>query len=71
MPIIPLISLFCPLPAASSLFVMGKNTTSNSEAKKVGALWGDPSWITTFCNLCVEEIEAGNRRIFAALSAKG
>ena len=51
---------------------MGKNTTSNPEAKKARALWdNDPSWTTTFCNLCVEEIEVGNRRIFAALSPKG
>ena len=49
---------------------MGKNTTSNSEAKKARALWGNPSW-TTFCNLCGEEIEAGNRTIFAAFSPKG
>ena len=50
---------------------MDKNTTSNSEAKKARALWGNPSWTTTFCNLCVEEIEAGNRTIFAAFSPKG
>ncbi|XP_075655224.1 L10-interacting MYB domain-containing protein-like [Castanea sativa] len=50
---------------------MDNNTTSNSEANKARALWGDPSWTTTFCNLCVEEIEAGNKRIFTALSAKG
>ncbi|KAL4645193.1 hypothetical protein ACB092_02G218900 [Castanea dentata] len=50
---------------------MDNNTTSNSEANKARALWGDPSWTTTFCNLCVEEIEARNKRIFAALSAKG
>ena len=50
---------------------MGKNNTSNSKAKKTRAVWVDPSWTTTFCNLCVEEIEAGNKGIFAALSAKG
>ncbi|XP_030947565.1 uncharacterized protein LOC115971690 isoform X2 [Quercus lobata] len=50
---------------------MGKNTTSNSEANKTRALWGDPSWTTTFCNLCAEEIEARDKGIFAALSAKG
>uniref|UniRef100_A0A7N2N439 Myb/SANT-like domain-containing protein n=1 Tax=Quercus lobata TaxID=97700 RepID=A0A7N2N439_QUELO len=51
--------------------LMGKNTTSNSEANKTRALWGDPSWTTTFCNLCAEEIEARDKGIFAALSAKG
>ena len=50
---------------------MGKNTTSNSEANKTRALWGDPSWTTTFCNLCAEEIEVGNNGFFDALSAKG
>ena len=50
---------------------MGKNTNSNSDANKTRAVWGDPSWTTTFCNLCVEEIEAVNKGIFAALSAKG
>ena len=50
---------------------MGKNTNSNSEANKTRAVWEDPSWTTTFCNLCVEEIEAGNKGIFAALNAKG
>ena len=50
---------------------MGKYITSSSEAKKTIALWGNLSWITTFCNFCVDEIEAGNRRIFAALSPKG
>ncbi|XP_075633475.1 L10-interacting MYB domain-containing protein-like [Castanea sativa] len=50
---------------------MGKNTTSNSEAKRARALWGNPSWTTTFCNLCVEEIKVGNRTIFAALNPKG
>ena len=50
---------------------MDKNTTSNSEAKKARAFWGNPSWTTTFCNLCVEEIEARNRTIFVAFSPKG
>ncbi|XP_050278318.1 L10-interacting MYB domain-containing protein-like [Quercus robur] len=67
----PLISVLYTLHAATSLSKMGKNITSNSEAKKAKALWGDPSWTTTFCNLCVEEIETGNKRIFTALSAKG
>ena len=41
---------------------MGKNTTFNPEAKKARALWdNDPSWTTTFCNLCVEQIQIGNR----------
>ncbi|XP_050241148.1 L10-interacting MYB domain-containing protein-like [Quercus robur] len=50
---------------------MGKNTTSNSEAKKARALRGDPSWTTTFCILCVEQIEAGNRTKGVAFSPKG
>ena len=32
---------------------------------------GKSSWTTTFCNLCVEEIEAENRTIFVAFSPKG
>ena len=39
---------------------MGKNTTSNPEAKKARALWdNDPNWTTTFCNLYVEQIQIG------------
>nr|POE95751.1 hypothetical protein CFP56_43429 [Quercus suber] len=49
-------SLLCPLrgrdlinktPSNTDLlprYQMGKNTTSNSEANKTRALWGDPSW---------------------------
>ena len=50
---------------------MGKNTTSNFGAKKARALWGDPRWTTTFCNLCVEAIETGNRTNGATFSLKG
>ena len=50
---------------------MGKNTTSNSEAKNTKALGGDPSWTTTFCNFCVEQIEVENRIKGAAFSPKG
>ena len=39
--------------------------------KKARALWGDLSWTTTFCNLCVEQIEAENRTKGAAFSTKG
>jgi len=39
---------------------MAKNTTSNPKAKKVRALWSNPSFTTIFCDLCVEEIEVGN-----------
>ena len=49
---------------------MGKKTTFKFEAKKGRALWGDPSWTTTFDNLCVEQIEAGNRTKGAAFSPK-
>ncbi|XP_030941923.1 L10-interacting MYB domain-containing protein-like [Quercus lobata] len=49
---------------------MRKNTTFKSEAKKGRALWGDSSWTTTFCNLCVEQIEAENRTKGAAFSPK-
>ena len=63
-------SIFCISYGCLTL-QMGKNNTSNSKAKKTRAVWVDPSWTTTFCNLCVEEIEAGNKGIFAALSAKG
>ena len=51
---------------------MGKNTTSNPEAKKARALWdNDPNWTTTFCNLCVEQIQIGNRSRGAAFSTEG
>ena len=51
---------------------MGKNTTSNPEAKKARALWdNDPSQTTTFCNLCVEQIQIGNRSRGAAFSTEG
>ena len=50
---------------------MSKNTTSNSEATKARALWEDPRWTTTFCNLCVEQIEAGRRSKGASFSTKG
>ena len=63
-------SIFCISYGCLTL-QMGKNTTSNSEAKKARALWGDPSWTTTFCNLCVEQIEAGNRTKGVAFNTKG
>ena len=63
-------SIFCISYGCLNL-QMGKNTTSKSEAKKARALWGDPSQTTTFCNLCVEQIEAGNRTKGAAFSTKG
>ncbi|XP_050241913.1 uncharacterized protein LOC126690829 [Quercus robur] len=51
---------------------MGKNTTSNPEAKKARALWdNNSSWTTTFCNLCVEQIQLGNRNRGAAFSTEG
>ncbi|XP_075646452.1 uncharacterized protein LOC142617462 [Castanea sativa] len=51
---------------------MGKNTTSNPEVKKARADWDiNPSWTTTFCNLCVEQIQAGNRTKGAAFSSEG
>ena len=51
---------------------MGKNTTSNPEAKKARALWdNNSSWTTTFCNLCVEQIQLGNRNKGAAFSTLG
>ena len=49
---------------------MGKNTTSNPEAKKARALWDNPKWTTTFGNLCVKQIEAGNRTKGATFSPK-
>ena len=63
-------SIFCISYGCLTL-QMGKNTTSNSEAKNARALRGDPSWTTTFCILCVEQIEAGNRTKGAAFSPKG
>ena len=51
---------------------MGKNTISDPEAKKARALWDiNPKWTTTFCNLYVEQIQAGNRTEGAALNSKG
>ena len=51
---------------------MGKNTTSNPKAKKARALWDiDLEWTTTFCNLCIEQIQAGNRTKGAGFSTKG
>ncbi|XP_030963605.1 L10-interacting MYB domain-containing protein-like [Quercus lobata] len=51
---------------------MGKKTTSNPEVKKVKADWDiNPTWTTTFCNLCVEQIQAGNRTKGASFSTKG
>ena len=51
---------------------MGKNTISNLEEKKARALWDiNPKWATTFCNFCVEQIQAGNRTKGAAFSSKG
>ena len=49
---------------------MGKNITSKFEANKGRALWGDPSSTTTFCNLCVEQIEVKNRTKGVAFSPK-
>ena len=51
---------------------MGKNTTSNPKAKKASALWDiNSKWTITFCNLCVEQIQAGNRTKGAGFSTKG
>ena len=51
---------------------MGKNTTSNLEAKKARALWDiNSKWTTTFFNLCMEQIQAGNRTKGASFSNKG
>ena len=63
-------SIFCISYGCFTL-QMGKKTISKFEAKKGRALWGDPSWITTFCNLYVEQIEAENRTKDAAFSPKG
>ena len=50
---------------------MGKNTTSNPEAKKARALWDNPKWTTTFCNFCVEQIKAENITKGVTFSIKG
>ncbi|KAL0004073.1 hypothetical protein SO802_011634, partial [Lithocarpus litseifolius] len=50
---------------------MGKKVTSNPEAKKARALWDNASWTTTFCDLCVEQIDAGHRTSGACFSRKG
>ncbi|KAL4651986.1 hypothetical protein ACB092_01G200300 [Castanea dentata] len=51
---------------------MDKKTTSNPEVKKARADWDiNPTWTTTFCNLCVEQIQAGNRTKGAGFSTKG
>ncbi|KAL4606879.1 hypothetical protein ACB092_09G135500 [Castanea dentata] len=51
---------------------MGKKTTSNLEVKKARANWDiNPTWTTTFCNLCVEQIQAENRTKGASFSTKG
>ena len=50
---------------------MGKKTTSNLEVKKARVDWDiNPTWTTTFCNLCVEQIQAGNRIKGAGFSTK-
>ncbi|KAL4610228.1 hypothetical protein ACB092_08G036500 [Castanea dentata] len=48
-----------------------KKTTSNSETKKARALWGEASWTTIFCNLCVEQTKAGNRTKGACFNTEG
>ncbi|KAK9991378.1 hypothetical protein SO802_026363 [Lithocarpus litseifolius] len=63
-------ALLCSLQGATS-FSMGKKATSNSEAKKARALWDNPIWTTTFCDLCVELIDAGHRTSGACFSRKG
>ena len=51
---------------------MGKKTTSNLEVKKARADWDiNPTWTATFCNLCVEQIQVGNRTKYAGFSTKG
>ena len=47
---------------------MAKNTTSNPKAKKVRALWSKLSFTTIFCDLFMEEIEAGNGKKGASFS---
>ena len=39
-----------------------KTPLPTPKQKKVRALWSNPSFTTIFCDLCVEEIEAGNRK---------
>ena len=51
---------------------MGKKITSNPEVKKARAYWDiNPTWTTTFCNLCVEQIQVGNGTKGACFSTKG
>ncbi|XP_065620585.1 uncharacterized protein LOC136063718 [Quercus suber] len=51
---------------------MGKNTSSNPEVKKARADWDvNPTWTTIFCDLCVEQIQAGNRTKGAGFNTKG
>ena len=51
---------------------MGKKTTSNPEVKNARAYWDiNPTWTTTFCNLCVEQIQIGNRSRGVAFSIEG
>lgn len=51
---------------------MGQKTTSNPEEKKARANWDiNPTWTTTFCKLCVEQIQAGNRTKGASFSIEG
>nr|XP_023905751.1 uncharacterized protein LOC112017521 [Quercus suber] len=51
---------------------MGKNTSSNPEEKKARADWDvNPTWTTIFCDLCVEQIQAGNRTKGAGFNTKG
>ena len=51
---------------------MGKKTTSNPEVKKARVDWDiNPTQTTTFCNLCVEQIQARNRTKGASFSSKG
>ena len=51
---------------------MGKKITFNPEVKKARVDWDiNPTWTTTFCNLCVEQIQAGNTTKGAGFSTKG
>ncbi|XP_023898472.1 L10-interacting MYB domain-containing protein [Quercus suber] len=51
---------------------MGKKTSSNPEEKKARADWDvNPTWTTIFCELCVEQIQAGNRTKGAGFNTKG
>ena len=53
-------------------FIEGKKTTSNPEVKKARADWDiNLTWTTTFCNLCVEQIQARNRTKGTSFSTKG